>query len=502
MTGESVGGYRLGKKLGEGSMGEVFLGEHEQSRQLSAVKILFPTFSKEGTALTRYFAEIRSTNAFGHPGIAQVYDCGTHASGRAFLCMEYLPGKSLAAALGDMEPVGEVATLANIGGQVASALQAVHGKRMVHRALKSDSIFMTSPAPYPVIKLLDFGVANFTQSVRHSQTGSLLGAPLYMSPEVGRGLGNIDHRADVYSLGCILFEMATGRPPFVREGAGQLIIAHSTEAPPTAKALEPSIPPELDDLINRCLRKDPAHRPQSMAEIAAVLARFSTSAVPAQAPVFAQASAPVIAQQVAQQVAPQQVVTAASPRPSRQHEPTALLQPPVPETPVPLASTPSQRHPVASHQPTALLDPPSKPVVVRESSRQRVSRAAPMAEGEPTPQARARNLPLIVLGGVMVLCVVAIIVLLLLKKSPPPRPDQATPAPSRPAPREEFQPPPAPARPAAVDEPSPAGNSFVQPAANRVQPTRPAAKPETRAARPKPPPPPEMPAPRKPAPRW
>ena len=286
MIGETVGGYRLVQKLGEGSMGEVYLGEHGQSRQKAAVKIFFPPFSKEGTALSRYFAEIRSTSQIGHPGIAQVYDCGLHGNGRAYLCLEYLPGRSLAAALGELENVCEITTLANVGGQVAGALQAVHNKRMVHRGLKSDSIFMTSPSPYPVIKLLDFGVANFTQSVRHSQTGSLLGAPLYMSPEVGRGLGNVDHRADIYSLGCILFEMATGRPPFVREGAGQLIIAHATEVAPAARTLEPSLPPELDDLIARSLRKDPAQRPQTMSEIGVILARLAGGAQAA-APAYA-----------------------------------------------------------------------------------------------------------------------------------------------------------------------------------------------------------------------
>jgi serine/threonine protein kinase len=529
MIGAIVGGYRLAQKLGEGSMGEVFLGEHEQSRQKSAVKVLFPTFSKEGTALARYFAEVKSTNLFGHPCIAQVYDCGTHTSGRAFLCMEYLPGKSLAAALGDMEPVGEIAALANIGGQAASALQAVHAKRMVHRALKSDSIFLTSAAPYPVIKLLDFGVANFTQNVRHSQTGSLLGAPLYMSPEVGRGMGNVDHRADIYSLGCILFELATGRPPFVREGAGQLIIAHATEAAPAAKALEPSIPPALDDLIARCLRKDPAHRPQSMAEIAAHLARFSTA--PAQAPVFAQANAPA----VPQQVGPQQGVTAphaslsaflqrasavswagvtpvpvqppsagtgaaaASPPGARRHEPTALLQPSEPATPAQSASLPTKpptpKSPVA-RQPTALLDPPCQPVVIRETTRKRVSRSAPMPADEPAPSSRAVNVPLIVIAGVIVLCVVAIIVLLLMRKSASPSSDQTAPTPPRTAPREEFQPPSPP--------PQPVPDELAQPAVNRVPPARATANPENRTPRSKSPPPAERSAPTraKEAPRW
>jgi serine/threonine protein kinase len=515
MIGETAGDYRLVQKLGEGSMGEVFLGEHGQSGQKAAVKVLFPTFSKEGTGLTRYFAEVRSTNLFSHPGIAQIYDCGVHANGRAYLCMEYLPGKSLAAALGDMDNVGEIATLANIGGQVAGALQVVHGKRMIHRALKADSIFMTSPAPYPVIKLLDFGVANFTQNVRHSQTGSLLGAPLYMSPEVGRGLGNVDHRADVYSLGCILFEMATGRPPFVREGAGQLIIAHATEAAPAARTLEPSIPAELDELLGRCLHKDPAQRPQTMTEIAALLGRFSKSAAPA--PVFPPMSAPSLPPQVAavprasapafSAQAAAAPWTSAAPIPAqapsvqapsvqapsaapgvanttrarpRKPEPTALLQPPVPESRAAVAALPSKqptlKNPVARPQPTTLLDPPSRPVAVRETRAKRTPRSAPAPVDKTTPGSRLLSPPLLAIGGGIVLCVVAMVALLLMKKSPTPKTGQASPAPFRAsaAAREAFK-PPSP-EPFPISEATLPDDKLVRPASVRAQPTRPGAK--------------------------
>jgi serine/threonine protein kinase len=481
MIGETAGGYRLVQKLGEGSMGEVFLGEHGQSGQKAAVKVLFPTFSKEGTALTRYFAEVRSTHLFGHPCIAQIYDCGIQAGGRAYLCMEYLPGKSLAAALGDMDNVGEITTLANIGAQVAGALQAVHGKRMVHRALKSDSIFMTSPAPFPVIKLLDFGVANFTQSVRHSQTGSLLGAPLYMSPEVGRGMGNVDHRADIYSLGCILFEMATGRPPFVREGAGQLIVAHATEAAPAARTLEPSLPPELDDLIARCLRKDPAQRPQTMTEVAAALGRFSQSAAPAPAH---QATSPQ-GQAPARFVAPS-TPAPVTPRP-RRPDPTALLAPSgISEhtPPVALSSRPSsQRNPVVRHQPTALLDPPSNSVAIREAPPNRDSRSAPTQID--VPRFRLLSPPLIAISGVIVLCVLAIVVLLLLKKSP--TSDRSHPASSSASapPRAQFQ-PPTPELLPSTEAPAAATARPAQAATVRAQPARPSVQPTSHAQSPKP----------------
>jgi len=134
MIGEIVGCYRLMQKLGEGSMGEVFLGQHTLSGEQAAVKVLFPPFSKQGMALSRYFAELRSTNALGYSGIVKIYDCGAHTSGRAFVCMEFLAGRSLAAALVDL-PIGDLATMIAIGTQVATCLEAVHGRRMIHRAL-------------------------------------------------------------------------------------------------------------------------------------------------------------------------------------------------------------------------------------------------------------------------------------------------------------------------------------------------------------------------------
>src|SRR5664279_1395736 len=121
MIGEIVGCYRLLQKLGEGSMGEVFLGQHTLSGEQAAIKVLFPPFSKQGMALSRYFAKL--------------YDCGAHTSGRAFVCMEFLAGRSLAAALVDL-PIGDLSTMMAIGTQVATCLEAVHGRRMIHRALK------------------------------------------------------------------------------------------------------------------------------------------------------------------------------------------------------------------------------------------------------------------------------------------------------------------------------------------------------------------------------
>jgi serine/threonine-protein kinase len=455
-------------------MGEVFLGQHTQSGQQAAVKLLFSPFSKQGMALTRYFAEVRSTNALGHPSIAKIYDCGTHPSGRAFVCTEFLAGRSLAAALVDL-PIGDPATLIAIGTQVAGALEVVHGRRMVHRALKPDSIFLATPTPRPTVKLLDFGVANFTQSVRQSQTGSLLGAPLYMSPEVGRGLSNVDHRADIYSLGCVLFELATGRPPFVREGAGELIVAHSTEVPPSAKDLEPSLSPAIDSLLARMLRKEPVQRPQSMMEVVATL---RACAIPAgvPVPVFAATPGLVTATPAPRSMTPlaapatpstpplspavralpaidsSPLAASAVPSSPRRPDATVLLTPSdgdaahASEPPPPRHSTQNSLRPV---QATALLDPPTP--------RKPRARSLPAMETEHRRHRRS-DLPLLLVGGAALLCIVAVIVILIVVRGP-----TAVPAatPSRgPSAREQFKPPAndeaMPARAPSMPRPEPA----------------------------------------------
>ena len=470
MIGEIVGCYRLMQKLGEGSMGEVFLGQHTLSGEQSAVKVLFPPFSKQGMALSRYFAELRSTNALGYSGIAKIYDCGAHTSGRAFVCMEFLAGRSLAAALVDL-PIGDLATMIAIGTQVATCLEAVHGRRMIHRALKPDSIFLTTPMPGPTIKLLDFGVANFTQSVRQSQTGSLLGAPLYMSPEVGRGLGNVDHRADIYALGCILFELATGRPPFVREGAGELIIAHSTEVPPSARDLEPSLTPALDSLLARMLRKEPAQRPQSMTEVAAAL---RVCAIPAAEPVpvfaptpgFATAGSaarpspplaapaspftPPLTPAISPLPATSSAALSASAAPSSPRRPdaTVLLAPTGDEAAHasgPHTTRHSTQNSLRPAQPTALLDPPTP--------RKPRARSVSVLQAEPRLNRRS-DLPLFVISGAALLCIAAVVVVLVATRGSTTVP-AATPSP-RSSTRERFNPP-------AAATPSPStGGEYMQ----------------------------------------
>ncbi len=439
MIGELVGGYRLGKKLGEGATGEAYLAQHPASGQSAVAKILFPQMCTDAVLIGRFFDDVKTASLVNHSGICDLYDCGVLPSGRAFVVLEHLEGKTLTDSLVELGQVSDVESLADIAWQLATILRAAHDARIVHGALKPDAVFLTFPpgqAPRPLVKLVDFGMAKFRLGVRHSQTGSLLGAPLYMSPEVGRGLGNTDHRADIYSLGCIMFEMACGRPPFVREGEGELLIAHATLPAPFVSSLEPSIPPAIDQLIGRMLTKNPQTRPQDMAEVAQVLEKFFNCPTPvaefpstAPPPIFPQLpNAPMVAKTavVAEGARASAAATArASAR--RSAEPTAMLPPAgeVPATsdtamlpPEPRSTWLAQVRKKATLIEPLVNAPMSAPVAREEPSRKPTRQRPPEPRSVPRPAAarvgvsRSINLPVVVISAAIVLVVAAVVLLL------------------------------------------------------------------------------------------
>jgi serine/threonine-protein kinase len=283
MIGLEFGGYRVVRQLGEGGMGAVFLAEHRQIDRKVAIKILLPALSSIPDAVARFFAEARAASLIKHPGIVEVFECG-ELHGRAFILMEYLDGENLAAALARAGKLaGDLGTALAIAARIADAVGAAHTKQIVHRDLKPENVFLVAGNGPMVVKILDFGVAKLLADAEPSRTrsGSLVGTPKYMSPEQCRGLKTIDHRADIYSLGCILFELLCGRPPFVKDATGDLLIAHVTEAPPSARSLEPEVPAELDVLVAAMLAKEPADRPPSMSAVAERLQRVRERAGPA-----------------------------------------------------------------------------------------------------------------------------------------------------------------------------------------------------------------------------
>ena len=275
VAGDKIGAYTILRRIGAGGMGEVYLAEHVHIGRKAAIKMLLPELSSNADVVARFFKEARATGQLKHPGIIEILDCDVHPSGSAYIVMEYLAGENLGQYLARVGSfAAQPRTAAAIAGQIASALAAAHGKGIIHRDLKPDNIFLapTPEAGTPVdVKILDFGIAKLvgedTAPTRQTRTGTLLGTPIYMSPEQCRGAGQIDHRTDIYSLGCVLFEMIGGRPPFVRAGLGELIAAHIAEEPPELSSIVPSVPAVLGALVRRMLAKDPDQRPASMGDV-------------------------------------------------------------------------------------------------------------------------------------------------------------------------------------------------------------------------------------------
>jgi serine/threonine protein kinase len=251
-------------------MGAVYSAEHTLLERPAAIKLLLPALSLDQDMVTRFFNEARAAAAIRHPGIVEIYDFGWHVDGAAYIAMEHLQGESLAARFsrGRMTVTGA----ATIARQIAGALAAAHRKGIIHRDLKPENVFLVPDGEVvggERIKLLDFGIAKLSEAAggRHTtRTGTILGTPTYMAPEQCRGIA-VDHRADLYSLGCILFEACTGRPPFDGEGVGDVLTAHVHLPPPAVSSLAANVPEEIAHVIACLLTKD---REQRMASAEAV----------------------------------------------------------------------------------------------------------------------------------------------------------------------------------------------------------------------------------------
>jgi tRNA A-37 threonylcarbamoyl transferase component Bud32 len=268
-----LGQYRIVKKLGEGGMGAVYLAEHTLLGRRAAVKVLQPNLSSNQDIVQRFFNEARAATAIADPGIVQIFDFGYHTDGSAYIVMEFLEGEPLDARLkrhGRLAPEEALRLLR----QVASSLHAAHSRGIIHRDLKPENIFLVADrevAGGERAKILDFGIAklsNNADSKVKTHTAAIMGTPMYMSPEQCRGAGHVDHRSDLYSLGCVLYHLVVGRVPFDGEGIGEIIAAHMMSAPPVPSQQAPGIPPGVDQLILRLLAKRPEERFANAGELA------------------------------------------------------------------------------------------------------------------------------------------------------------------------------------------------------------------------------------------
>ena len=277
MIGKTISHYRVTAKLGAGGMGEVYLAHDERLEREVALKVLPARMLTDEAARKRFRKEALALSKLNHPNIATIYDFDTQ-DGVDFLVMEYVEGTTLSEKLsGHSLPEKDVARL---GGQVADALEEAHEHGVIHRDLKPSNVMVT---PKGQAKVLDFGLAKLVQHVSETAvTESLTEGPRgagtlpYMAPEQLRG-EEADARTDLYALGALLYEMATGERPFREDIATRLIDAILHQAPTTPRAINARVPPELERIILKCLEKNPGNRYQSAKDIEVDLRRLTTS---------------------------------------------------------------------------------------------------------------------------------------------------------------------------------------------------------------------------------
>jgi len=274
LTGAEVGEYRVEAKIGEGAMGVVYAAVHPLIGKHVAVKVLKQSLCHDRGAVERFLDEARVVNAIGNPHIVDVFAFGALPDGRRYLVMEWLRGESLRDRIAEGGlPIDEVC---DIIIPLTRALEAAHASGVIHRDLKPDNVFLVEVAGEPPkIKLLDFGIAKLIKEDHHVHrtiAGAMVGTPQYVSPEQARGYG-IDHRADIYSLGVVVYELLTGKPPFIADNAAEMVAKHLIEPAPEPSLLRGEVPQVLDELVLGMLNKHPSGRP-SLPDVRAVLERL------------------------------------------------------------------------------------------------------------------------------------------------------------------------------------------------------------------------------------
>jgi eukaryotic-like serine/threonine-protein kinase len=276
VKGTIVGNHRIIDTLSVGGMGTVYRAEHTLLGRLAAVKIVHPELCANRDIVNRFFNEAKATTSIKHPGIVEVFDFGYMASGHAFLIMELLEGQPLSHRMRARGPIPEGEAALILRG-VCIALSAAHDKGVVHRDLKPDNIYVIADPDSALgerTKILDFGIAKLTDiglAGTTTKTGAVMGTPTYMSPEQCRGTGEVDARADLYSIGCMFYELVAGQPPFVRSGAGELIGSHLFVDPEPPSRHIAGLSAETDALIMCLLAKQPERRVQTAKELAHIL---------------------------------------------------------------------------------------------------------------------------------------------------------------------------------------------------------------------------------------
>jgi hypothetical protein len=263
-----LGRYRVLKRVGRGGMGVVFQARDPLLGRLVAIKVLTPHLGGDATARERFLREARAAAAINHPNVVTIYEI-QQIGGRLLLVMEFVDGVSLQERLASRVPFA-LPEIVRIGVQTATGLAAAHARGLVHRDVKPANILLARPGDQ--VKITDFGLARATDDAGVTQPGVILGTPAYMAPEQALGQA-VDHRADLFSLGSVLYALCTGRPPYAGSTTLAVIRLVADGAPLSLGASAPGIPPWLAEVVSRLHSLNPADRIQSAAEVAQVLRR-------------------------------------------------------------------------------------------------------------------------------------------------------------------------------------------------------------------------------------
>lgn len=265
--------YKVDRRIGAGAMGSVYVVEHLGLGKRFAVKVVAAAKASDTGAVTRLRNEARTLSAVDHENIVGVTHLGQTGDGRLFVVMELLEGEDLGerlhrqrqrAARHEGTPWLPLDEVRFIVPQVLAALAAAHQAHVVHRDLKPDNLFLSKKRGRTTLKVVDFGISKIrggpTGGANLTQTGQILGTPLYMAPEQGRSTAEADARADIYSFGCILYELFTARPPFLAESVYDCVVKHATQVPELPSRHRKDMPPVIEALVMRCLAKKPDER--------------------------------------------------------------------------------------------------------------------------------------------------------------------------------------------------------------------------------------------------
>jgi eukaryotic-like serine/threonine-protein kinase len=282
-----LGRYRLLAKLGAGGMGTVYLGAHTSIGKKFAIKVLGNEFVHRPDLVQRFLREAQAASMISQPNVVEISDFGDTPDGSVFFVMEYLDGEDLGMLVRREKRV-PWSRVRHLVVQVCRALEAAHAAGIIHRDMKPDNCFRISRQGDPdFIKVIDFGIAKVesgdTAGKGLTQTGMIFGTPEYMSPEQAQG-DKIDHRADIYAVGVIMYQLLCGRQPFTGSSFMAVLTKHMFDTPqaPTEVAPEAEIPPEAEAIVLKAMQKDRAYRFQSMSELIAAIERVGTGAAAVQ----------------------------------------------------------------------------------------------------------------------------------------------------------------------------------------------------------------------------